>query len=110
MQTISVAEVAGARIPSRASLQIGGLTGAGTPVRIIDEIVRQQKCNLIVIANDTASPGVGISKLISAQLVQRMIASHIGLNPEARREPMCRKALRFTSSRLIGTGGIPTEA
>ena len=52
------------------------------PERLIDELVRQGKRNLTVIANDTAMPGRGIGKLISAGLVARTIASHIGLNPE----------------------------
>lgn len=38
--------------------------------------------DLTVIANDTARPGVGIGKLISAGSVSRVIVSHIGTNPE----------------------------
>ena len=41
--------------------------------------------NLTVIANDTARPGVGVGKLISAGCVARVIASHIGTNPETQR-------------------------
>ena len=37
-------------------------------------------------ANDTAAPGRGIGKLISAGLVARAIASHIGLNPETQQQ------------------------
>lgn len=37
---------------------------------------------LTIVANDTAKPGVGIGKLISAGAVARVITSHIGLNPE----------------------------
>ena len=54
----------------------------GTPERMIDEIVRQEKRNLTVIANDTATPGRGIGKLIASKLVRHIIVSHIGLNPE----------------------------
>jgi acetate CoA/acetoacetate CoA-transferase alpha subunit len=39
-----------------------------------------------VIANDTAMPGRGIGKLISARLVKKVIASHIGLNPETQQQ------------------------
>src|SRR5262249_32919539 len=52
----------------------------------IDEIVRQGKRNLTVIANDTAVPGKGIGKLVSAGLVGKTIASHIGLNPETQKQ------------------------
>src|SRR3954452_23148622 len=78
MQTIHLEDAVG-RIPDGASLAIGGFMAVGTPERLIDEIVRQQKRHLTVIANDTAAPGKGIGKLISARLVDRVIASHIGL-------------------------------
>ena len=58
----------------------------GTPERVVDELVRQGKRNLTVIANDTAMPGRGIGKLVSAGLIGRTIASHIGLNPETQQQ------------------------
>ena len=69
-------------VPDGASLMIGGFMGVGTPERVIDEIVRQGKRELTVIANDTAMPGVGIGKLVHANVLRRVIVSHIGLNPE----------------------------
>ena len=81
MKTISV-EDAVAVIPDGASLMIGGFMGVGTPERVIDELVRQGKRNLVVVANDTAVPGKGIGKLIGAGFVAKTIVSHIGLNPE----------------------------
>ncbi|HYG86810.1 MAG TPA: 3-oxoacid CoA-transferase subunit A [Azospirillum sp.] len=74
------------RIPDGAVLMIGGFMGAGTPPRLIDELVRQGKRDLTVIGNDTARPGVGIGKLIAAKLVRRVITSHIGTNPETQRQ------------------------
>ena len=85
MQTISL-ENAVAMIPDGASLMVGGFMGVGTPERIIDELVRQRKRELTVIANDTAVPGVGIGKLVTAKLVRRAIVSHIGTNPETQQE------------------------
>ena len=75
-----------ALIPDGAVLMVGGFMGAGTPSRLVDELVRQGKRNLTVIANDTARPGVGIGKLIDAKLVRRVIASHIGTNKETQRQ------------------------
>jgi len=85
MQTVAL-EQSVAIIPDGASLMIGGFMGVGTPERVIDEIVRQGKRDLTVIANDTAVPGRGIGKLIGAKLVRKVIASHIGLNPETQRQ------------------------
>jgi acetate CoA/acetoacetate CoA-transferase alpha subunit len=87
MQTIPVDQSV-AMIPDGASLMIGGFMAVGTPERLIDEIVRQNKRNLTVIANDTATPEQGIGKLIGAKLVRRAIVSHIGLNPETQRQMM----------------------
>jgi acetate CoA/acetoacetate CoA-transferase alpha subunit len=58
----------------------------GTPERIVDELVRQQKRDLTVIGNDTARPGAGIGKLVSAKLVRKAIVSHIGTNPETQQK------------------------
>jgi acetate CoA/acetoacetate CoA-transferase alpha subunit len=85
MKTISV-EQAVATIPDGASLMIGGFMGVGSPERVIDELVRQGKRNLAVIANDTAIPGRGVGKLVTAGLVARTVASHIGLNPETQQQ------------------------
>jgi acetate CoA/acetoacetate CoA-transferase alpha subunit len=59
-------------IPDGASLMIGGFMAVGTPRRLIDELVRQGKKSLTVIANDTARPGFGIGKLISARTSLRV--------------------------------------
>jgi acetate CoA/acetoacetate CoA-transferase alpha subunit len=79
-------DAAVAKIPDGASLMIGGFMGVGTPERLIDELVRQGKRDLTVIANDTALVGKGIGKLITAKLVRKVIASHIGLNPETQQK------------------------
>ena len=79
-------EDAVAMIPDGASLMIGGFLGVGTPERVIDELLRQHKRDLTVIANDSALPGTGIGKLVSANAVRKMIASHIGLNPETQQK------------------------
>lgn len=86
MRKVISAREAIAAIPDGAVLMIGGFMGAGTPPRLIDELVSQDKRDLTVIANDTARPGHGIGKLISAGLVRRVIVSHIGTNPETQRQ------------------------
>ncbi len=79
-------EGAVATIPDGASLMVGGFMAVGTPERVMDELVRQRKRDLTVIANDTARPGVGIGKLIAANLVRKAIVSHIGTNPETQQK------------------------
>jgi acetate CoA/acetoacetate CoA-transferase alpha subunit len=65
---------------------IGGFMGVGTPERLVDELVRQKKRDLTIIANDNALPGTGIGKLVSAGVMRKTIASHIGLNPETQKK------------------------
>jgi acetate CoA/acetoacetate CoA-transferase alpha subunit len=84
MQTITLQDAV-AMIPVGASVMIGGFMGVGSPDRVLDEIVRQEKRDLTVIANDTAVPGGGIGKLVHARLVRKLVASHIGLNPETQK-------------------------
>jgi len=75
-------------IPNGSSLMIGGFMAVGTPERIIDEILRQKKRDLTVIANDTAMPGRGIGKLVGAKSLRKVIVSDIGLNPETQKQMM----------------------
>ena len=85
MKTVTLEESV-ALIPNGASLMIGGFMAVGTPERLMDELIRQGKRELTVIANDSAMPGRGIGKLVTAGLVRKVIASHIGLNPETQKK------------------------
>src|SRR5271170_8016055 len=83
--TIKVANAVAA-VPQGATLMIGGFMGVGSPHRLIDELVRQGKSGLTIIANDTARQGFAIGKLIGARLVRRVVTSRIGTNPEAQKQ------------------------
>jgi acetate CoA/acetoacetate CoA-transferase alpha subunit len=104
-------EAAAEMIPEGASLMIGGFMAVGTPERMIDAIVARGVGGLTVIANDTAMPGKGIGKLISAGLVRHVIASHIGLNPETQAkmisgEITCELVPQGTLIERIRAGGM----
>ena len=85
MQNVSLQQSV-AMVPDGATVMIGGFMGVGTPERLVDEIVQQKKRDLVLIANDTATPQRGVGKLIGAKLVRKVITSHIGLNPETQRQ------------------------
>jgi acyl CoA:acetate/3-ketoacid CoA transferase alpha subunit len=111
MKTVSLQEAVG-MIPDGASLMIGGFMAVGTPERLVDELVSQGKRDLTVIANDNAAPGRGIGKLITAGLVKKTIASHIGLNRRRRsgcspgrwRSSSCRRAHWSSASGPAASG------
>jgi acetate CoA/acetoacetate CoA-transferase alpha subunit len=90
MKAVS-AEEAVAMIPNGATVMVGGFMGVGTPERLLDELVRQKKSQLTIIANDAAVPGRGIGKLFDASLVATITASHIGLNPKVQTQMMEKK-------------------
>ncbi len=73
-------------IPDGASVMIGGFMGVGSPHRMIAEMVRQGRKDLTIIANDTGTPNYGIGLLVAARMIRKLVASHIGLNPEAQRQ------------------------
>src|SRR5271165_4946480 len=86
MKTAITLEAAVAMIPDGASLMIGGFFGVGTPQRLIQGLVSAGRKDLTVITNDTSFPGIAIGKLIVGRMVRRLIASHIGANPETQRQ------------------------
>ena len=79
-------EEAVACIPDGASLLIGGFMAVGGPNRLVDELIRQGKRDLTIIANDTARPNNGLGKLVVEKMVRRVVTSHIGLNPETQKQ------------------------
>jgi acetate CoA/acetoacetate CoA-transferase alpha subunit len=85
MRSAASPNAAAELVRDSATVMIGGFMGVGSPQRLINALVTRGVRDLTVIANDTARPGVGIGKLISAGCVTRIIASHIGTNPETQR-------------------------
>src|SRR3954452_14987211 len=85
MRAVSVEEAV-AMIPTGASVMVGGFMGVGTPERLLNELVRQEKSDLSLISNDAATPGKGVGKLFEGAQVSRMIGTHIGLNPKAQQQ------------------------
>lgn len=64
---------------------IGGFLGVGTPEKIIDALIAKGVKDLTVIGNDTGFPDKGIGRLVVNNQVKKVIASHIGTNPETGR-------------------------
>jgi acetate CoA/acetoacetate CoA-transferase alpha subunit len=79
---ILTADEAVANIGDGASIMVGGFMATGTPEILIDALVRKGSKNLTIIANDAGVPGRGVGKLLSSGQIRKLIASHVGLNPE----------------------------
>lgn len=67
------------------TIMIGGFLGCGTPELLIDVIIESNIKNLTIIGNDTSFVDKGIGRLIVNNQVKKVIASHIGTNPETGR-------------------------
>jgi acetate CoA/acetoacetate CoA-transferase alpha subunit len=71
------------RVADGAVIMVGGFGVPGTPFMLIDELVRQNKKYLTVIKNDANEADMGVDLLLMNGQVERLIVSHIGLNPHA---------------------------
>lgn len=74
-----------AKVQSGNTVMIGGFMTCGAPVNLIAELARRGVHDLTLISNDTGVQGDGVGMLISADAVTKLIASHIGTNPETGR-------------------------
>ncbi len=82
MKKIISAAEAGKLIHENFSIMIGGFLCCGTPVKVIDEIVKNKTGSLTLIANDTSFPDRDRGRLIVNKLIKKAIVAHIGTNPE----------------------------
>ncbi len=89
-------------IPDGAIVMIGGFLGVGSPNTLIDEIIKQKRSNLTIIANDTAFPDKGVGKIIVNKLAKKVIVSHIGTNPETQKQMI----ERFLEVELVPQGTL----
>jgi len=69
------AEAALEMVHDGSTVLLGGFRGMGSPHRLIDALVARRVRNLRVVANDTAMPGRGIGKLVSAGAIARLMVS-----------------------------------
>ena len=82
-------------IPNGATVMFGGFMGCGTAHKFLDALSKSDVKDLTMIANDAAMPGgpmgedhYGCAKLIHNHQVKKLIASHVGLNPEVAQQSM----------------------
>lgn len=71
------------------TLMVGGFMGCGSPQKLLEELSKSDVKNLTIICNDGSmangpdgSDYYGVAKLIHNRQVKKLIATHVGLNPE----------------------------
>lgn len=80
-KTISI-EQAIEKIKDGMTVMVGGFMGVGTPEIFIDAILEKGISDLTIICNDTGFPDRGVGRLVVEKRLKKVIASHIGTNPE----------------------------
>lgn len=83
MSKVTTLEEAMSLIQDGATIMVAGFMAVGTPELFMDALVEKGVKDLTIICNDAGYPEKGVGKLIARRQVKRLIASHIGLNPEA---------------------------
>lgn len=86
MNKIVTIDEAISHIKDGMTIMIGGFLAVGTPENFINALIEKGIKDLTIIANDTGFPDRGIGKLIVNKQVKKVIASHIGTNPETGRQ------------------------
>ena len=86
MKPITTAKDAISLIKDGDTVMIGGFLSCGSPNKVIDELIKQNVKDLTLVANDTSVPGNDRGKLIVNKSVKKVIAAHIGTNPETGRQ------------------------
>lgn len=64
-------------------IMVGGFLTCGTPELLIDYLVESNINDLTIICNDAGYIDKGVGKLIANNQVKKLIATHIGTNPNA---------------------------
>lgn len=72
-----------AKLADGSSLMVGGFGVPGTPFMLINGVLESGAAELTLIKNEANEAGLGVSLLLEAGRVRRLITSHLGLNSVA---------------------------
>ncbi len=67
-------------IKSGQTIMVGGFGNPGTPMTLVEALLKSGVKDLTLIKNEVNEPGIGISRLVEAGMVGKLIISHLGLN------------------------------
>ena len=68
------------------TVMVAGFLANGTPETLVDALVAKGVKDLTLITNDTGFPERGVGKMVVKKQCRKIIASHIGTNPETGRQ------------------------
>lgn len=78
-------EEAISHIKDGMTIHVGGFLACGTPETIVTALIEKGVKDLTIVCNDSGFVDRGVGRLIVNNQVKKVIASHIGTNPETGR-------------------------
>ena len=78
-------EEAISHIKDGMTIHVGGFLACGTPENIVTALIEKGVKDLTIVCNDSGFVDRGVGRLIVNNQVKKVIASHIGTNPETGR-------------------------
>lgn len=78
-------EEAISHIKDGMTVHVGGFLACGTPESIVTALIEKGVKDLTIVCNDSGFVDRGVGRLIVNNQVKKVIASHIGTNPETGR-------------------------
>ena len=75
-------EEAISHIKDGMTVHFGGFLACGTAENIVTALIEKGVKDLTIVCNDTAFVDKGVGRLVVNNQVKKVIASHIGTNPE----------------------------
>lgn len=84
-KVVTIDEAIG-HIKDGMTIMIGGFLSCGTPHKLVDALVEKGVKDLTLICNDSGFPDSGAGKLVVNKQIKKLIASHVGTNPETGRQ------------------------
>lgn len=82
MSKITTMAEAVSLLSSGMSVMIGGFMGCGNTHNLVEAVVGSGIDDLTLICNDASVPGYGVAQLVEHGRLRKLIASHVGLNPQ----------------------------
>ena len=80
-KSISADDIA-SKLHDGLTIMIGGFMANGAPEGLIDILLEHNIKDITLISTDTGTPTQGSGRLISGKRIHKVVASHIGTNPE----------------------------
>lgn len=74
------------KIEDGMTIMVGGFLGCGNPHRLIEALAAKGTKDLTLICNGTSFPDYGVGKMVVNKQFKKIIASHVGTNPETGRQ------------------------